>query len=170
MRFWLFDVMEDPLSVCIRHNAAKVARSIIADSGAKDDGLCVPVLEELEHLVQGERAADVGIDDKESIGSTLQYGVTEVIETTSCSQGLIFSKVLDLDLGKFAGGVFDEVTEHALVVVPNDDDFSDIRDFGDGSQAVPDDGMASDIEEWLQHIVNAQWLLVVRKVSDLGYV
>lgn len=47
------------------------------------------------------------------------------------------------------GGILEEVTEDGLVIVANEVDFVYRGDFGDGGQAVVDDGVAGDIEEGL---------------------
>lgn len=48
-----------------------------------------------------------------------------------------------------ARALLDEVAEDGLVVVADDEDFLDLGDFGDGGEAVGDDGVAGDFEEGL---------------------
>lgn len=45
-----------------------------------------------------------------------------------------------------ARAVLDEVTEDGLIVVADNEDLADGRDFGDGGEAVGDDGVAGDLE------------------------
>ena len=45
-----------------------------------------------------------------------------------------------------AGAVLDEVAEDGLIVVADNEDLADGRDFGDGGKAVGDDGVAGDFE------------------------
>lgn len=52
-----------------------------------------------------------------------------------------------------ARAVLNEVAEDGLIVVSNNEDLVDLGKFGDGSEAVRDDGVAGDFEEWL-HLVN----------------
>lgn len=47
------------------------------------------------------------------------------------------------------GGIFDEVAENSLVVVSNHADFLNVRHFRNGGQAVPDDGVASNVKQRL---------------------
>lgn len=72
-----------------------------------------------------------------------------MVQSTGGAECLVFSQVLDLELREFLGGVLDEVAEDIFFVVPDQDDFLDVVDFGHGFQAVPDDGMAGDVEERL---------------------
>lgn len=46
--------------------------------------------------------------------------------------------------------VVDEGAEDGFFVVAYDEDFVDLRDFGDGAEAVFDDGVAGDFEEGLE--------------------
>lgn len=41
--------------------------------------------------------------------------------------------------------VFYELSEDTLIVVANDEDFTDLGDFGDGGEAMGDDGVACEI-------------------------
>lgn len=117
MRLGLLDVVQDALGLRVRDDAAEVLGGVLADARAEDDGLCVFLLEELEHLGQGERAADVGVEDEEAVGLALQDRVAEVIQAACCAEGLVLAKVLDADLGELFAAVFDEVAEYRLVVV-----------------------------------------------------
>jgi len=56
---------------------------------------------------------------------------------------------LNAYLGEFFCRVFDEVAKDGFVVVSHQDDFTDAWNFGDSSQAVPDDWMSGDIKERL---------------------
>lgn len=69
-----------------------------------------------------------------------------MVETSCGTQGLIFPKILDTELGEFFGGVFDEIPENGFVVVPYKNNFSNTGDLGNSSQAVPDDGMTGDFK------------------------
>jgi hypothetical protein len=62
---------------------------------------------------------------------------------------LIFAEVFDGELGEFLGRVFDEVAENVLLVVSDDEDFPNRRNFSDGSEAVPDDRVACNVKEGL---------------------
>lgn len=63
---------------------------------------------------------------------------------------MVFAEVLDSDLGEFAGGVFDEVAEDGFIVIADEDDFFDVGDFSDCSQAMPEDRVTGDIEQGLE--------------------
>lgn len=79
----------------------------------------------------------------------LEYDVAEVIQATGSAKGLVLAKVLDRKLGELGRRIFDEVAEDRLFVVSDQVDLVDRGDFVDGSQAVPDDGVAGNIEERL---------------------
>lgn len=79
VRLGLLDVVKHSAGVGVGDDAAKVGRGIVADAGAEDDGLGVPFNEELKHLLQRERAADVGIEDEEALGAALEDGISEVV-------------------------------------------------------------------------------------------
>lgn len=145
----LLDVVQDAAGVGIGDDATEVGGGVLGDAGAEDDGLGILVVEELGHLVQGERAADVGVEDEDALGTTLEDGITEVVETTGGAEGLILAEVLDGEVREFGGGLLDEVFEHALVVVADHADLLDRGYFGNGGQTMPDDGVACDIEEGL---------------------
>ena len=62
---------------------------------------------------------------------------------------MVFAEVLDFELGELAGRVFDKIAEDRLFVVADEDDFFDRGNFGDGLEAMPEDWVAGDVEEWL---------------------
>ena len=72
-----------------------------------------------------------------------------MIEATGCTECLVLTEVLDGDVWVGAGGVLDEVAEDGLVVVADDEDLADLRDFGYCGKAVLDDGVAGNFEERL---------------------
>lgn len=146
----LLDVVQDALGVVVANNAAKVCGGLCADARAQDDGLCILLGEELEHLVEGEGAADVRVQDEEALRLALQDGVAEVVQATGGAQGLVLAQVLDGEVWEVGGGIFDEIAEDGLVIIADEVDLVYGGDFGDGGQAVVDDGVAGDIEEGLR--------------------
>jgi hypothetical protein len=62
---------------------------------------------------------------------------------------LVFSKVLDAQVGEVVGDGVDEGLENRLLVVADDEDFLDLWDVGNSAKTVLDDGMACDREERL---------------------
>lgn len=72
-----------------------------------------------------------------------------MVETTSSAESLVFAQVLDGNVRVIAGGILDEVAEDGFVVVSNDEDFLDLRDLGNGREAVVDDRVAGNFEERL---------------------
>lgn len=91
MAFGLLDVVKNTLRVAVANNASEVRGCLATNTGAKDDGLSVLLGEQLQHLVEGEGAADVGIENEEPLGLALKDGITEVIQPTSSAEGLVFS-------------------------------------------------------------------------------
>jgi hypothetical protein len=87
-------------------------------------------------LLQGERAADIGVEDEETVRAALQDGVAEVVETASRPESLVLAQVFDRDLGVGASAVLDEVAEDCLIVVTDNEDLADLGEFGDGGEAV----------------------------------
>jgi hypothetical protein len=87
-------------------------------------------------LLQGEGAADIGVEDEETVRAALQDGVAEVVETASRSESLVLAQVFDRDLGVSAATVLDEVAEDCLIVVTDNEDLANLGEFGDGSEAV----------------------------------
>lgn len=77
--------MEDLFGLRIRDNASKICSCVIADSCTKDDGLSVLLLEELEHLLKWKGAADVGIEDEESIWAAFEDDIPKVVQAASCA-------------------------------------------------------------------------------------
>ena len=65
-----------------------------------------------------------------------------MVQAACGAEGLILAEILDGDVWICSTAIFNEVAEDALIVVPNDEDFADLRDFGDGSEAVRDDRVA----------------------------
>ena len=149
MRFWFLDVVKNTFGVPVRHDATKVGSGIVAQSGAENDCFSILVIEELQHVVEGKRAADIGIQHEESPWLALENSISEVIQTSCSAKCLIFSQILNLDLREFLGRVFDEVPEDAFVVVADKDDFFHTLDLFKGFQVVPDDRVASNIKKWL---------------------
>lgn len=146
----LLDVVKNSLGVCVGDDATEVSGRLVADSGAQNDRISVLFFEESEHGLEWEGAADVRVEDEEAVRLALENGISKVIETASRAEGLVLSQILDLDLREFSRGVFDKVTEYTLVVVANQDYLFDVGNFGHGFEAMPDDWMASDIEERLE--------------------
>ena len=72
-----------------------------------------------------------------------------MVETTCRAQCLIFSQVLDAQVGEVVGDGVDEGLEDGLLVVANDEDFLDLGDAGNGAEAVLDYGVACNGEERL---------------------
>jgi hypothetical protein len=63
-------------------------------------------------------------------------------------------------LGEVARRVGEELPKDGLLVVADHAHFLDVRDLGDGRQAVPDYWVASDGEEWLNisiSLVHLAW-------------
>ena len=150
----LLDVVKNTASVRIGNDATEVCSSLVAHTGSENDGLGVLVVEELEHLLERERAADIGVEDKEALRTALENSIAEVVQTTSSSKRLVLAQVLDGDVGELLGRVSDKVAEDGLVVVTDDVDLLDllVGNASDGGQAVPDDGVAGDFEERLGHV------------------
>ena len=150
--------------MAVANNATKVRGRLAADPRAQDDSLGVLLGKQLEHLVQGEGTADVGVEDEQPLGLALEDGITEVVQATGGAEGLVFAQVFDGEVGEGGRGVLDEVAEDGLVVVADEVDFVYGRHLGDGGQAVVDDGVASDIEEGLWHNVS-----INRRVATRGH-
>ena len=72
-------VVQHATGVRVGNDAAKVCGCVVADAGAKNDGLGIPLVVQLEHLGKREGAADIGVEDEEAIRSTLQDLVAEVV-------------------------------------------------------------------------------------------
>lgn len=72
-----------------------------------------------------------------------------MVQAAGGAQGLVLAQVLDGEVGEIGGGILDEVAENGLVVVADEVDLVYGGDFGDGGQAVVDDGVAGDVEEGL---------------------
>jgi hypothetical protein len=48
--------------------------------------------------------------------------------------------------------VLNEVTEDRFIVISNNEHLLDLGDFGKGTEAVLDDGMTGDLEEWFGNV------------------
>lgn len=72
-----------------------------------------------------------------------------MVETACGAESLVLAEVFDGDIRVCAGAVLDEVAEDGLVIVADDEDFADLWESGDCGEAVLDDRMAGDFEEWL---------------------
>ena len=151
----LLDIVKHAASVRVRDDAAKVARGILADPGAQDDSFGILLVEQPQHLVEREAAADVRVQDKDMLGSTLEDGIPEVVQAAGGAKGLVLAEVLDREVGKLAGSILDEVAENGFFVVADEVDLANRGNLLDGRQAVPDDGMAGNIEEGLREKTRA---------------
>lgn len=172
-RLGLLDVVQHTAGVGVGDDAAEVGGSLVAHAGTEDDGLGILLDEEAQHLIEGEGAADIGVEDKEALRAALEDGIAEVVETTSGTERLVLAEVLDGDGGELLGGVLDEVAEDRLIVVANDVDLLDllVRDAGDGAEAVPDDGVTGDLEEGLGDVEGeGAEAGASRRATDLGRV
>jgi hypothetical protein len=87
-------------------------------------------------LLQGEGAADIGVEDEEAVRTALQDGIAEVVKTASRSQSLVLAQVFNGDLRVGASTVLDEVAEDCLIIVTDNEDLADLGELGDGSEAV----------------------------------
>ncbi|KAB8346057.1 hypothetical protein FH972_023109 [Carpinus fangiana] len=143
----LLDVMQNALGLGISNNAAEVVGSVLGDTSAQDESAGLALLVDSQHLAQGERAADISVEDEEAGGIALEDLIAEVVQTASGAQGLVFSQVADRDAGKVATSILNEVAEDRLLVVANDEDLADGGDLCDGAEAVLDDGMTGNFEE-----------------------
>lgn len=172
-RLGLLDVVQHTAGVGVGDDAAEVGGSLVAHAGTEDDGLGILLDEEAQHLIEGEGAADVSVEDKEALRAALEDGIAKVVETASGTERLVLAEVLDGDGGELLGGVLDEVAEDGLIVVANDVDLLDllVRDAGDGAEAVPDDGVAGDLEEGLGDVEGeGAEAGASRRATDLGRV
>ena len=75
-----------------------------------------------------------------------------MVESSRGSQSLVFAQVYNFDLREFLLGVFDELAEDRFIVVSDHAYFLDVGYLCDGGEAVPDNGMASYIEERLLEV------------------
>ena len=131
-RLGLLDVVQDTAGVGIADDAAEVAGSIVADAGTQDDGLGILLVEEPQHLVEGEGAADVRVEDENALGAALEDSIAEVVQAAGGAQRLVLAQVLDAQAGELGRGVLDEVAEDGLVVVADQVDLLDRGYLGDG--------------------------------------
>lgn len=72
-----------------------------------------------------------------------------MIKTTCCAQCLVFAEVFDAQLWEAIGDGVDERLEDGLLIVADNEDFLDLRDAGNGAEAVLDNWVACDREERL---------------------
>jgi hypothetical protein len=72
-----------------------------------------------------------------------------MVQTTSGTECLILSQVLDAQIGKLLAGVLDEVSEDGLIVVADQDDFAESRNLRKGFEAVVDNRMTGDFKKRL---------------------
>jgi hypothetical protein len=153
-RLRLLDVVKNTACMRVGDDATKVCGSLVAHTGSENNGLGILVVEELEHLLERERAADIGVEDKEALGAALEDGITEVVKATSGSKSLVLAQILDGDTRELLGRVLDEVAEDGLVVVADDVDLLNllVGNAGDRGEAVPDDGVAGDFEQRLGQV------------------
>lgn len=150
MGLGLLDVVQHTLGVGIGNNATEVCGGVVADPGAQDDSLRILLLKQVQHLVQRERAADVGIDDEEAFRVALENSIAEVVQAACGAQGLIFAQVLQLDVGEVVGGFLDEVAEYRLIVVANNENLLNLRELRDRAEAMVYDGVAGNVEKRLR--------------------
>lgn len=75
-----------------------------------------------------------------------------MVQAAGGAQCLVFTQVSQVDAGELPGRVLDEVAEDGLVVVADDVDLLDLLDARNGVEAVPDDGVASNVEERLGEV------------------
>lgn len=128
--------MQDSLALRITHDTSEVCGGIVRHSRAQNDRLGILLIEELQHLLQREGAADIGVQNEESVGSTFEDGISEVVETSSRPQCLVLTKVAYSDVRVRPTAIFDKVAEDALIVVADNKDFANLGYFCDGSEAM----------------------------------
>lgn len=87
-------------------------------------------------MFKREGAADIGVEDEETVRTALQDSIAEMVEAASRSQSLVLSEIFDGDLRVSAPTVLNEVAEDCLIVVTDNEDLADLGEFGDGSEAV----------------------------------
>jgi hypothetical protein len=88
-----------------------------------------------------------------------------VVEASCRAQGLVLAQVADGDVRVRAGGVLDEIAEDRLVVVADDEDLADLRDLCNRGEAVRNDWVPGNLEEWL----GKAWLVSVEQgIGDGG--
>lgn len=92
-RLGLLDVMKNLVGIGFGDEASKVVGRVAGDTGSKDRAQSTVTLVGLLHCDKGESASNIGMEDKDLIGVTTQDLVTEVIKTSCCSEGLIFTEV-----------------------------------------------------------------------------
>jgi hypothetical protein len=104
----------------------------------------------VQHLAEGKAAAHVRVEDEKALRSPLQDDVAEVVEAAGRTQRLVLAEVFDRQARELLRRIFDEVAEDALLVVSDQVDLLNGLDFLNCGQAVPDDGVARNVEQRLQ--------------------
>jgi hypothetical protein len=115
--FGLLDIVQHTACVGVRHDAAEVRGCLLADPRTQDHRLGVLLAEHLEHLVEREAAAHVGVQNEDVLRLALEDGIAEVVQAARGAQRLVFSEVLDRQVRKLGRRILDEVAENGLVVV-----------------------------------------------------
>lgn len=152
VRLRLLNVMDNSLSFGVGNNGTKVVGDSSRDSGAKNDILGLLLLVELLNLLEGERTADISMDDEESGGVTLENDISEVVETTGSAHGLVLSKVLDAEVGVLLIGVSNELGKDRVLIKTNEENLLDILEGSHGVDCMAEDGLASNGEENLRSV------------------
>ena len=75
-----------------------------------------------------------------------------MVEPACGAECLVFAQVADGDLRVYSPALFDKVSEHALVIVADYEDFADLGDLCYGGETVGDDFVAGNGEERLQRL------------------
>ena len=88
-----------------------------------------------------------------------------MVQAACRAQCLVLAQVFCGDVGEGAGHVLDEVAEGGLVIVADDEDFLDLRYFGDSVEAVFYDRVAGDLEERLGSTYVS---CVLSSIEDVG--
>ena len=128
---------------------AKFLGSINLDAGAEQHCLSLLLLKDLEHLLQEERAAHVGVKHKAALGVALEDCIAEVVEAAGGAQGSVLAQVADLEAGKLGAPLADGGSKDRFISVADQDDFLDGRHLCDRTQRVPEQWMAGHLEQQL---------------------
>lgn len=157
----LLDVVQHALGMGVADDAAEVGGGLGGDARAQHYGFGVLVVVQLEHVVERERAAHVGVEHEEALRLSLENDIAEVVEAACGAEGLVFAEVANLQLGKGGADGVHEWLEHGLVVVADDEDLLDFGDLGDGPEAVLDNRVAGDGKERLRVLVWIRWYIAM---------
>ena len=141
--------MKYSLGVRIRHDATEIGGGFVCNSCAQHDCLRILVLEQLEHLIERERRADIGIENEEPVRLAFQYDIAEVIQATGSAQCLVFSEVFDAQLWEGGRDVVDERLENGFLVVTDNENLFDLRNTDNGAETVFNDWVTGNREEGL---------------------